>query len=107
MKSIYKNLKLPYTNLHTHTGAELSYHLYQTSYEMKNQQAAAVVQLWREWKEEKVEVESFNLTPLRQTDPKPLAQLKERGKDRKGGIDWFIYHERIQIPLLYPFATAA
>ena len=33
--------------------------------------------------------------------------LKERGKGRKGGIDWFIYRERIQTPLLYPFAIAA
>ena len=33
--------------------------------------------------------------------------MKERGKKRKGGIDWFIYRECIQIPLLYPFALAA
>ena len=38
---------------------------------------------------------------------KPLPELKERGKDKRGGIDWFIYRERIQIPLLYPFALAA
>ena len=40
-------------------------------------------------------------------NPQPLPELKESGKGRKGGIDWFIYRERIQLPLLYPFALAA
>jgi len=52
-------------------------------------------------------VERFTLTPLGIADPQAPPELKERGKDRKGGIDWFIYREPIQLPLLYPFALAA
>lgn len=107
IKYIYKCLKIHNTNLHTHTGSELPYHLYPTPYETKSQQATAVVQLRREWEEEKVEVERFNLTPQGRVSPRPLPELKERGKGRKGGIDWFIYRERIQTPLLYPFTVAA
>lgn len=36
-----------------------------------------------------------------------IPELKVRGEDRKGGIDWYIYRERILKPLLFPFATAA
>jgi len=53
------------------------------------------------------EVEIFNLTPQGRVGPRPVPVLKERGKGRKEGIDWFIYHEGIQTPLLYPFAIAA
>ena len=52
-------------------------------------------------------MERYNLTPLGIIHPQPLPELKERGKGRKGGIDWFIYRECIQNPLLYPFALAA
>jgi len=38
-------------------------------------------------------------------NPRPSPELKERGKDRRGGIDWFIYCERILSPLLYSFIT--
>ena len=103
----YKCLKIQNANLDTHTGSELPYHLYPTPYETKSQQTAAVVQLRREWEEEKAEVEMYNLTPRGRIGPKPLPELKERGKGRKGGIDWFIYRERIQIPLLYPFTISA
>ena len=88
---------------------DLPYYLYRTPYETrtKNQKAEAEGQLRREWEGEKAEVERFNVTPLGIADPQAAPELKERGKDRKGGIDWFIYRERIQLPLLYPFALAA
>ena len=52
-------------------------------------------------------MERYNLSPQGIIDLYPLPELKVRGKGRKGGIDWFIYRERIQIPLLYPFAITA
>jgi len=85
----------------------LLYYLYPTLYETKNQKAEAEGQLQREWEGEKGEVERFNLTPRGIADPQAPPELKERGKDRKGEIDWFIYHECIQLPLLYYFALAA
>jgi len=39
--------------------------------------------------------------------PRAPAALKVRKKDRKGGIDWYIYKERILVPLLYPFTIEA
>ena len=105
-KYIYKCLKIHNTNYILIQ--DLSFPItYPTPYKTKTQQATAVLQLRREWKEEKVEVERFNLTPQGRVSPRPLPELKERGKGRKGGIDWFIFHERIQIPLLYPFTVAA
>jgi len=80
--------------------------MYVTPYESKNQKAAALVQLHREWVEENAEVERYNLINLGIENPRPPPERKERGKDRRGGIDWFIYRERILNPLLYPFINS-
>lgn len=56
--------------------------------------------------EENAEVERYNLTNLWIENPRPPPEKKERGKDRRGGIDWFIYRERILNPLLYPFINS-
>ncbi|KAG0133733.1 hypothetical protein HOY82DRAFT_603593 [Tuber indicum] len=93
--------------LYDYQGSNLPYYLYPTPYETKDQLSSAVTQLSTEWEKEKAEVERFNLTPPGILNPQPLPELKERGKGRKGGIDWFIYREQIQIPLRYPFALAA
>ena len=79
--------------------------MYVTPYESKNQKAEALLQLRREWVEENAEVERYNLVNLGVENPRPPPEVKERGKDRRGGIDWFIYRERILSPLLYPFIT--
>jgi len=89
-----------------YTGAELPYHLYVTPYESKKQQGEALVKLRQEWEEEKAAIEQYNLINLGILNPVELPLLKERGKDRKGGIDWFIYRERILTPLLYPFVAS-
>ncbi|RPB02010.1 hypothetical protein L873DRAFT_1842147 [Choiromyces venosus 120613-1] len=93
--------------LYGHKGSELPYHLYPTPYETKQQISSVVTQLHHEWEREKTKIERYNLTPLGILNPQPLSELKERGKGRKGGIDWFIYHERIQLSLLFPFALTA
>ena len=80
--------------------------MYVTPYESKNQKAAALVQLHGEWVEENAEVERYNLINLGIENPRPPPERKERGKDRRGGIDWFIYCERILNPLLYPFINS-
>lgn len=76
-----------------------------TPYESKNQKTAPLLELHQEWVEEKTEVERYNLINLGVENPRPLSELKERGKDRRGGIDWFIYREHIVSPLLYSFIT--
>ena len=105
--SIYcysKYLSYYYTRI---IGSELSYHLYPTPYKSLKQKKDPVTQLRREWEQEREEVTRYNLTPQWIVNGKPLPEVKVMGKKRKGGIDWFIYCERIQIPLLYPFALAA
>lgn len=74
-------------------GAELPYHTYKTPYETPKERKTADQQLAWEYQLEL------------QQDPE-TAELKTRKIDRKGGIDWFIYRERILNPLLYPFAVS-
>jgi len=64
-----------------------------------------ISQLKREWEEGKADWERYNLTLPGILDPQPLPELKVWGKGRKGGIDWFIYRECIQILLLYPLVV--
>ena len=56
--------------------------------------------------DENAEVERYNLITLGIENPRPPPERKERGKDRRGGIDWFIYRERILNPLLYSFINS-
>ncbi|RPB05906.1 hypothetical protein L873DRAFT_1785067 [Choiromyces venosus 120613-1] len=93
--------------MYGYKGSELPYYLYPTPYESLKQKSDAITQLHHEWDQEWAEVAIYNLTPQGILNGKPLPELKERGKNQKGGIDWFIYRERIQIPLLYPFALTA
>ncbi|RPA88720.1 hypothetical protein L873DRAFT_870818 [Choiromyces venosus 120613-1] len=90
--------------LYGHDGSMLPYHLYTTPYETKEQKKEAEVQLVREYQLELAEVEWFNQMGFDHPNP---PKLKERKKDRKGGIDWFIYRECILNPLLYPLACNA
>jgi len=79
--------------------------MYVTPYESKNQKAAALLQIHQDWVEEKTEVERYNHINLGVENPRPSPEQKERENDRRGGIDWFIYRERILSPLLYSFIT--
>ena len=52
-------------------------------------------------------VANENATTLGLPIPFPDPVLKTRKVDRRGGIDWYIYRERILTPLLYPFTSRA
>nr|AHE80945.1 putative transposase [Tuber indicum] len=51
--------------------------------------------------------ENTRATVLGHVVPFPTPELKVRKVERKGGIDWYIYRERILNPLLYPFTQQA
>jgi transposase len=86
--------------LYDHSGNQLPYHLYKTPYETAEERRRADVQLQEEYEQELRE-EAFHLANGDWLAQDP--ELKVRKKDRKGGIDWFIYRERILNPQLYPF----
>ena len=86
-------------------GNQLPYHMYASPYETKQQQRAAGVVLQREFE---VEVaENMRAAAMGAEVPFPDPELKVRKIDRKGGIDWYIYRQRILSPLLYPFSHQA
>ena len=84
-------------------GYELPSHMYTTPYETKNQRQEAFVTLRREYEAEVAANLNAEILGLEIPFPNPL--LKTRKADRKGGIDWFIYRQRILNPLLYPFTA--
>ena len=69
------------------------------------QKRAATVQLRQEYEAELQEIEWFGHMGFEH--PRAPGELKVRKPDRKGGIDWFIYRERILVPHLYPFTIEA
>jgi len=69
------------------------------------QKGAATVQLQQEYKAELQEIEWFG--HMRFEHPRAPGELNVRKLDRKDGIDWFIYRERILVPYLYPFTIEA
>jgi len=86
-------------------GNELPYHMYTSPYETTKQRNAAEVVLPREYE---VEVEENALAAAFGLHiPFPEPELKVCKVDRRWGIDWFIYRERILSPLLYPFTQEA
>ena len=79
--------------------------MYATPYETTKQRNEALVVLQKEYEvevEENARADAMGL-PI----PFPEPELKVRKIDRRGGIDWFIYRERILSPLLYPFTQEA
>lgn len=95
-----ENLQYMYTNYDS--GTNLPYHLYKTVYESAKEKEAALQKLQKVYKAELTEDDWLNQMGFQQNDP---PERKTRGKDRKGGIDWYIYRERILNPLLCPFAV--
>jgi len=86
-------------------GNKLPYHMYTTPYETKTQRNDALIALQREYEHELRQNANASLVGTEISFPDP--QLKTRKVDRKGGIDWYIYGERILNSLLYPFTTKA
>ncbi|RPB17440.1 hypothetical protein P167DRAFT_561706 [Morchella conica CCBAS932] len=83
--------------LYGYAGSELPYHIYKMPYETPREQALALTMLLAEYDREVI-------NPI---EPGIPPQLLERKKNRKGGIDWYIYRERIMYPLLFPLALLA
>jgi len=52
-------------------------------------------------------MQNANASLVGEEMPFPDPELKTRKVDRKGGIDWYIYRERILNPLFYPFTAGA
>lgn len=86
--------------LYDQSGAQLPYHIFKTPYETARERAEADVQLQQEYEQELAE-EAFHLANGDWVNRAP--EFKVRKKDRKDGIDWFLYCERILNPELYPF----
>jgi len=86
-------------------GNELPYHMYTTPYETKTQRNNALIALQREYEYELMQ--NANASLVGEEIPFPDPELKTRKVDRKGGIDWYIYGERILNLLLYPFTAGA
>lgn len=79
--------------------------MYTSPYETTKQRNEALVVLQKEYE---VEVEeNARAAAMELPIPFPEPELKVRKVDSKGGIDWFIYRERILSPLLYPFTQEA
>lgn len=81
-------------------GNQLPFHVYKTPYETAGEKSEAVQQLQREYETELQEKAWFEYMGFQYPHP---VELKVRGENRRGGIDWFIYRERILNPLLFPF----
>lgn len=79
--------------------------MYATPYETANQRKEALVALQREYNFELAA--NTNASSMGLEIPFPNSELKTRKVDRRGGIDWYIYRERILNPLLYPFTSQA
>jgi len=79
--------------------------MYASPYETAGQRREASSALQREHELEVGE----NARAAEAGPPAPFLEpeLKVRKVDRKGGIDWDIYRERILNPLLYPFTQEA
>lgn len=86
--------------LYDHSGNQLQFHILKTPYETPREKRKADVLLQREYEQELAE-EAFHLANGDRMNKDP--EFKLRKKDRKGGIDWFLYRERILNPELYPF----
>ncbi|KAI5844675.1 hypothetical protein DFP73DRAFT_465375, partial [Morchella snyderi] len=82
-----------------HSGNQLPFHIFKTPYETREKREADVL-LQREYEQELAE-EAFHLANGDRMNKDP--ELKLRKKDKKDGIDWFLYRERILNPELYPF----
>lgn len=87
---------------HGYSGLELPHHLYKSPYETIQERADAVQALQREFE---AEVRQYEwLREMNLLEEQPVPELRTRNADRKGGIDWYIYRERILYPSLFPFA---
>jgi hypothetical protein len=78
--------------LYKHISAQLTFHIYKAPYETPQEKLEADVQFQREY-EQKLAEKAFHHVNGDYLDRDP--KLKTRGRNRKGGIDWFIYRERI------------
>lgn len=74
--------------------------MYTTPYEKPQQLKESLLALQREY-ENKL-VQNALAVEMGEEIPYPNPELKTRKADRRGGIDWYIYRERILHPLLYP-----
>lgn len=79
--------------------------MYAQPYETPAQRRQAVVALQQEYEFEVAE--NIRATAVGLPEPYPETELKTRKVDRKGGIDWYIYRERIRNPHLYPSTQQA
>jgi len=77
--------------------------MYTTPYETANQRREALITLRRGYEYELAQNKHATALGLEVPFPNPL--LKTRKEDRRGGIDLFIYRDRILNPLLYPFTA--
>src|SRR5207237_8678564 len=79
--------------------------MYASPYETAPQRRQASIALQQEYELEVAE--NAHATSVGLPIPFPEPELKVRKVDRKGGIDWYIYRERILNPHLYPFTQQA
>lgn len=86
-------------------GSELPYHVYKSPYETQQEKRVASQALQREFEEERRQFDWLEEMGL--LEGQPIPELRTRNADRKGGIDWYIYRERILYPCLFPFALMA
>lgn len=88
--------------LHGYSGSELPHHMFTNPIETKPQKAAAIIQLQHESEQDFQDWAYFTARGELHTFPLTKAQSTKR----KGGIDWFVYRERILRSQVFPFLAA-
>lgn len=84
--------------LYGYNGGMLPLHIWNTPIETAAEKEAAEKELDEEFRIDQV---------LASLNPTYKAVRKERCKNRKGGIDWFLYRKHVLYPLVYPFLQQA
>jgi len=85
--------------MYGYAGCELPYYFFPTPIETKAERQAAIGHLEREFGMDTEDYQYF--TSL--GEPHTVPVTKTRSSKRKGGLDWYLYRERILRAKIFPF----